>query len=306
MSNREFIALGTASQVPTRKRNHNGYFLRWDNDGFLFDPGEGTQRQMIYSGVAAKDITKIFITHFHGDHCLGLPGVLQRLSLDRVSHPIEVYFPSSGEKYFNNLKDASIYYSTATIKPFLIEKEGTLFSDGNITVSTMKLDHTVDSWGYRIEEKDTISLDKDKITELGITGPSIGELKSKGTLTINDQTIYVKDVSSIKKGQSLSFIMDTRICDSAHKLADNTDILIAESTFLEVDQEEATNHGHMTTIDAANLANKTNTKLLVLTHFSQRYGEDADFVGEARKIFDNVIAMKDGDRIDVRKQSYIE
>jgi len=302
MSNREFVALGTASQVPTRKRNHNGYFLRWDNEGFLFDPGEGTQRQMIYAGVAAKDITKIFITHFHGDHCLGLPGVLQRLSLDRVSHPIEVYFPASGLQYFNNLKDASIYYSTANIKPFLIEKEGTIYSGDNLTVSTMKLDHTVDSWGYRIEEKESVSIDKNKIKALNIPGPMIGELKSNGQLLLDNKTIYLEDVSSIKKGQSLSFIMDTRICDAAFKLADNSDILVAESTFLEEHQNEATSHGHMTTIDAANLANKTNAKLLVLTHFSQRYGEDADFVGEAGKIFKNVIAMKDGDKIDIRKQ----
>ncbi|MEP6923654.1 MAG: MBL fold metallo-hydrolase, partial [Pyrinomonadaceae bacterium] len=85
MSIRKFVALGTASQVPTRERNHNGYFLRWDEHGFLFDPGEGTQRQMTLAGVSASEITKIFITHFHGDHCLGLPGVMQRLSLDRVS-----------------------------------------------------------------------------------------------------------------------------------------------------------------------------------------------------------------------------
>jgi len=302
MSNREFIALGTASQVPTRKRNHNGYFLRWDNEGFLFDPGEGTQRQMIFSGVSAKDITKIFITHFHGDHCLGLPGVLQRLSLDRVSHPIEVYFPKSGEQYFYNLKDASIYYETAAIKPILIENEGILYSDNSITVSTMKLDHTVDSWGYRIQERNSYSINQDEMSKLGITGPAIGELKSKGKITLNDKTIFLKDVSTIKQGQSLSFIMDTRLCDSAYELAKNTDILVAESTFLVEHQEEATSHGHMTASDAANLALKTNANLLVLTHFSQRYGENADFIGEARKIFDNAIAMKDGDRIDVRKK----
>ena len=99
MSSRRFIALGTASQVPTRERNHNGYFLRWDAEGFLFDPGEGTQRQMIFADVTASQITKIFITHFHGDHCLGLAGVLQRLSLDRVPQTVQIFYPASGEKY---------------------------------------------------------------------------------------------------------------------------------------------------------------------------------------------------------------
>src|SRR5687768_3103478 len=97
MTSRRFIALGTASQVPTRERNHNGYFLRWDAEGFLFDPGEGTQRQMTFADVSASSITKILITHFHGDHCLGLPGVLQRLSLDRIQHKVQLFYPSYGK-----------------------------------------------------------------------------------------------------------------------------------------------------------------------------------------------------------------
>jgi ribonuclease Z len=86
VSDRELVVLGTASQAPTRSRNHNGYLLRWDGEGLLFDPGEGTQRQMIFAGVTASQITRICITHFHRDHCLGLPGVLQRMSLDRVPY----------------------------------------------------------------------------------------------------------------------------------------------------------------------------------------------------------------------------
>ena len=94
MSVRELVVLGTSSQVPTRLRNHNGYFLRWDAEGILFDPGEGTQRQMAHAGVAATDLTRMCITHFHGDHCLGVPGVVQRLSLDRVAHRTAVFaFP---------------------------------------------------------------------------------------------------------------------------------------------------------------------------------------------------------------------
>jgi ribonuclease Z len=100
MSDRKLIILGTASQVPGRTRNQNGYLLRFDDEGFLFDPGEGTQRQMIVSGVSASEITKIFISHFHGDHCLGLAGIIQRISLDKVPHEVEVYYPASGCKFF--------------------------------------------------------------------------------------------------------------------------------------------------------------------------------------------------------------
>ena len=94
VSNRELVILGTASQAPTRSRNHNGYFLRWDDEGLLFDPGEGTQRQMLFAGVTASQVTRICVTHLHGDHCLGLPGVLARMSLDRVPHPVEVCYPA--------------------------------------------------------------------------------------------------------------------------------------------------------------------------------------------------------------------
>jgi ribonuclease Z len=107
VSNRELVILGTASQAPTRSRNHNGYFLRWDDEGLLFDPGEGTQRQMLFAGVTASQITRICITHLHGDHCLGLPGVLARMSLDRVPHPVEVCYPAGSREVFGRLRHAN-------------------------------------------------------------------------------------------------------------------------------------------------------------------------------------------------------
>ena len=106
MSNRELVVLGTASQAPTRARNHNGYFLRWDDEGLLFDPGEGTQRQMLFAGVTASQVTRICITHFHGDHCLGLPGVLQRMSLDQVGHPVEICYPEVDQPVLERLRHA--------------------------------------------------------------------------------------------------------------------------------------------------------------------------------------------------------
>src|SRR5438046_8562906 len=115
MAAREVILLGTSSQVPTRARNHNALFLRWDEYGILFDPGEGTQRQMIRAGLTATQITHIAITHFHGDHCLGLAGIIQRLSLDRVTHPVEVIYPQSGQVFFERLRHASSFYEVATL-----------------------------------------------------------------------------------------------------------------------------------------------------------------------------------------------
>ncbi len=301
MSERKFYALGTASQVPTRRRNHNGYFLKWDNQGFLFDPGEGTQRQMIFSGVSAREITKIFITHFHGDHCLGLPGILQRISLDRVEHPVEVYFPASGRKYFDNLRNASIYYNTATIKPMPISEDGEIYADDEITIHSRRLEHTVDSRGYRFAERDGVTMDKEKIQALGIMGPAVGRLKKEGSVEWEGKTISLEDVSTIKKGKALAFIMDTRLCDSAVELSRGVDVLVAESTYMNEHQHEATDHGHMTAADAATLAKRADAGFLVLTHFSQRYGDFADFAAEAKPIFSEVAAVRDGDSLDIRK-----
>ncbi len=125
---RELVVLGTASQAPTRQRNHNGYLLRWDGEGLLFDPGEGTQRQMLHAGVAASDITRICLTHFHGDHCLGLPGIVQRLSLDRVEHPVTAYYPASGAEYFARLHHASSFYERAVLREEPVRAAGAIAS----------------------------------------------------------------------------------------------------------------------------------------------------------------------------------
>jgi ribonuclease Z len=117
MSQRELVVLGTASQVPTRHRNHNGYLLQWDGEGLLFDPGEGTQRQLLHAGVSAHAITRICVTHFHGDHCLGLPGVIQRINLDRPPHAVSAYYPSSGQHWFERLRHASAFHETVELRP---------------------------------------------------------------------------------------------------------------------------------------------------------------------------------------------
>src|SRR3954452_1154237 len=124
MSARELVVLGTASQVPTRHRNQNGYLLRWDGDGFLFDPGEGTQRQLLLAGVASSGITRLCLTHFHGDHCLGVPGVVQRLSLDRAAHPVHAHFPDSGRPYFERLRHASVFHDVVDLREEPVDWDG--------------------------------------------------------------------------------------------------------------------------------------------------------------------------------------
>ena len=303
MSHRRFYALGTASQVPTRHRNHNGYFLKWDDEGILFDPGEGTQRQMILANVSATEITKICLTHFHGDHCLGLAGILQRISLDKVSHQVEIYYPEYGRKYVENLRNSSVYYNVANIleKPF--EREGVIFESKNLTIETQKLDHTVESWGYRFQEKDDVTMLPEKLKEFGIFGKDIAKLKVEKKIEINGKTILLEDVSLFKKGQSAAFLMDTRVCQTAYELAKDVDILICESTYLSNEIVDATKNGHLTSKQAAEIAKIAKVEKLVLTHFSQRYNSTKEFVREAREVHENTVAVSDGDQIEILRRS---
>jgi ribonuclease Z len=303
MSYRRFTALGTASQVPTRERNHNGYFLRWDEHGFLFDPGEATQRQMLFAGIAASEITKIFITHFHGDHCLGLPGVLQRLSLDRIAHGVEVYFPASGRKYFENLKNASIYHEAVEIKACPFEQNGVIFEDENLIIETRKLNHTAEAWGFRLQEKDSVTMLPEKLNELGIAGRDVGKLKSQGKIEIGGKIIRREAVSVFKRGQIFAFVMDTGVCPAIIELAREADCFVCESTYLSNETAEAAAYKHLTARQAAEFARDARAKQLVLTHFSQRYASIAEFEKEACAIFPNSIAVADNQQIEIKRKT---
>jgi ribonuclease Z len=302
MSSRVFIALGTSSQVPTRDRNHNGYFLRWDGQGMLFDPGEGTQRQMIFANVSASDITHILITHFHGDHCLGLPGIVQRLSLDRVAHTVQLFYPASGQRYIENLIHASIFYNVTSIQHHPISQAGVVYDDPGFSIQASLLDHTVESWGYRIQEKDSVTLLPEKLKTLGVSGQNIGRLSKQGSLSLGDKTITLDAVSVKKQGQSVAFVMDTRLCETALQLAHEVDLLVCESTYLASETADAIANGHLTATQAAEIARKAQAVRLALTHFSQRYKVVEDFALEAQSIHPNVVALNDGDRIEMPKR----
>ncbi|WP_030376355.1 ribonuclease Z [Streptomyces rimosus] len=278
MSVREFVVLGTASQVPTRHRNHNGYLLRWDGEGILFDPGEGTQRQMLRAGVAAHDINRICVTHFHGDHSLGLAGVIQRINLDRVPHPVTAHFPASGRRFFDRLRYATAYRETVRLAEEPVAADGVLAATPSYTLEARKLSHPVEAYGYRLVEPDGRRMLPEKLAAHGIAGPDVGRLQREGALN----GVTLDEVSEVRRGQRFAFIMDTRLCDGVHALAEGCDLLVIESTFLDEDVRLATEHGHLTAGQAARVAADAGVRHLVLTHFSQRYSDPSEFERQAR------------------------
>lgn len=309
MSTRELLVLGSASQVPTRHRNHNGYLLLWDGEGILFDPGEGTQRQMTIFGARASQITRICVSHFHGDHCLGLAGIVQRISLDRVPHTVPIHYPASGQVYFDRLRHASVFDDQAHIEERPLLTPG-VQHDGEPAIMAAPLEHTIESWGFRIQTAPTVHLLPERLAALGVKGPIVKELLKAGGVQIGGSAdeggrwVKLEEVSEQRAGRAVAVIMDTRRCEAAVQLARDADVLVIESTYLQSERKEAWERGHLTARDAAEIGVAAGAKRLVLTHFSQRYPSTAPFLEEASAIHPDVITAEDGARIPCRVPSH--
>ncbi|TDK24049.1 ribonuclease Z [Arthrobacter crusticola] len=285
----ELVILGTASQVPTRARNHNGYFLRWEREGILFDPGEGTQRQMIRAGVSASRITRICLTHVHGDHCFGLPGVLSRMVLDGVAHPVHLHYPASGEDVVRAL--------VALATPGLDLRLHPHGAQGSIAegLEVRPLLHRIEAYGYRLTQPDGRTFLPDRLAAAGIAGPDVGDLQRRGIL----RGVQLEEVSVHRPGRRFAFVMDTAPCGGAEELAEGVDLLVSESTFSDDDAALALQYRHLTAGQAGALASKAGAGTLVLTHFSSRYEDTGVLAAQAQDTAGSaaVIAANDLDRI---------
>jgi len=298
MSAREMIVLGTASQLPTRDRAHNSYALRWDDQLVLFDPGEGTQRQCTLAGVAIARATAVCITHFHGDHCLGLPGVIQRRAFDnrtteREIVDLPVFFPGDGIDFFTHMRTASLFHDVSAVVANPIDSAGIVGLLGELTLRAVELDHRCTTYGYRLDEPDRVSVVPERLREHGIAGPDVGILLDQGWIDGPRGRVLARDVTVPKKGQSIAFVMDTKMCDGALELADGVDLLVCESTYLHEHLELAHEYRHMTARQAGELAASGGARRLLLTHFSARY-PDASVMGEeAGRYHDDVVVGQD-------------
>jgi ribonuclease Z len=293
MTVRDLIILGSSSQQPTRFRNHGAYLVRWNEEGLLFDPGEGTQRQFIFANVAPTGITRIFISHFHGDHCLGLGSILMRLNLDKVTHPIHCYYPASGKKYFDRLRFGTIYHETIQVIEHPVSEPGLVEDDGRFRIEAVFLDHGVDNIGWRITEPNTRKFKKERLDALGVRGEMVALLQTKKELIVRGQKVTLDDVSYIRPGDSIAVVIDTRLCPQAIEIARHARILLCESTYLEEHRDLAHDHYHLTAKQAAQIAKTAEAKQLILTHFSARYLNLKAFEIEARPVFPNTSVAED-------------
>lgn len=304
MSARELVVLGTASQAPTRYRAHNGFALRWDDQLLLFDPGEGTQRQCTLAGVAIARLTGICVTHFHGDHCLGLPGVIQRRALDARSKPgglpmLPVWYPGDGQRYFDRLRHASIFHDVSNLEARPITEGGHVGSVGGLNLVAEELDHRTTTFGFRLSEPDQVRLDPDRLRHFGLSGPVVGRLLEEGRVETETGTVDIAQVSYRQQGQSMAFIMDTAPCSAAYELANGVDLLVCESTYRRSEADLAHRYRHMTAGQAGRLAAEAGARRLVLGHFSARYSDTDGFVTEASAEHPDVVAARDLATVEV-------
>ena len=297
MTVRDLTILGCSSQQPTRLRNHGAYLLRWNNEGFLIDPGEGTQRQFIFAEIAPTSVTRILITHFHGDHCLGLGSMLMRLNLDKVTHPIHCYYPAAGKTYFDRLRYGTQYHEQIKVIEHPIEADGVVHDDGEFVIEARFLNHGVENCAYRITEKDRVKYDKAKLKEKQVTSLEMKALLHGGVIERPGEKIFLDEVSHVRKGDSFACVIDTRYCDEAVEIARGAKLLLCESTYLEEHHDLAHRHYHLTARQAAMIAKRAGVKELVLTHFSARYTNLEPFVAEAKEVFEHVDTADDFKRI---------
>ncbi|WP_142427408.1 ribonuclease Z [Enterococcus durans] len=304
----ELQFLGTGAGVPAKHRNVTSIALKLldeRNEVWLFDCGEGTQMQILRTSIRPRKIEKIFITHLHGDHIFGLPGLLSSRSFQGGDTPLEIYGPKGIETFIKTSLAVSQTRLGYALKFIELTEDQPIFEDQQFSVYTKKLDHGIDSFGYRVVEHDHKGeLQVDKLKELAIpAGPIYGKLKKGETVTLDDgRTIDGKAfVGPDKKGRIVTILGDTRKTGNSVLLAQDSDILVHESTFNKNEEKMARNYYHSTTHQAAEIAKEAKTNKLLLTHISARYlGKAAlELENEAKEIFPNTLIMKDFETIEV-------
>ncbi|WP_163969931.1 ribonuclease Z [Oceanobacillus halotolerans] len=303
----ELVFLGTGAGVPSKERNVSAIaltLLQEENSIWLFDCGEATQQQILQTSIKPRKITKIFITHMHGDHIFGLPGLLSSRSFQGGKDLLTVYGPPGIKRYIETSLMVSETHLTYPLE--IVElKEGMLFDEGPFQVMCQKLEHVIPSYGFRIVEKDKPGeLLVDKLREKGILpGPIYQQIKENDVVTTLDgQAIYQHEfLGPAKPGRIVSILGDTRNTEKHVELVKQSDVLVHEATFEDAKKEMAKNYYHSTTTEAASLAKKARVNKLVLTHISSRYQEEdsAHLLEEARAIFPNTMIAHDFDQVTI-------
>jgi ribonuclease Z len=284
--------LGTSCAKPTKERNHSGIYLSYGGDGILFDCGEGTQRQITIAGIKPTSVNMIFISHWHGDHVLGLPGIVQTLGISEYANTLRIYGPKGTKKRFNEMMNAVVFDNRINIE--LYEGTGKIVDNEDYYIEAEELEHKTETIGFRFVEKDKRRMKTDVLKKIGVPeGPEWGKLQNGHSIIWKGKKIEPDEVTYIVKGKIISYISDSVPSANSLKLAKDADLLICESTYSSKMQEKAEANWHMTSKQAAIIAKSADVKKLVLTHFSTRYKETGELLEDAKEEFEDVVCAYD-------------
>ncbi len=290
--------LGTAGSLPTKERSLPSIALSHDGNLFLFDCGEGTQMQMMRYGINPAKLKAIFLSHIHGDHVIGIAGLVRTLALNNRRDELKIFIPKGFENAVRNL----IVFDRPIIGyPINIigMQSGRIYRGKDFAVSAFKLNHNVSTYGFIFKEDDKINFLKDKCARLGIKGTMFAELGKKGYVRVNGKRITTKGLTIPKPGKKVVYAADTRPSKSTITAARNADVLIHESSFTSEYKNLAAARKHSTVTEAAGIARNAKAKMLVVTHFSARYKSLDPIRKEAKQTFRNTIAATDGYKLHI-------
>ena len=285
--------LGTSAQIPTARRNHTGIFLNYDKENILIDCGEGIQRQLRVAKINPGKINRIFLTHLHGDHVFGLPGLLSTLSNSEYNKTLFIYGPKGVKKFIKEFLD--FFKIKLNIK--VEEVKGKFFENDEFYFFAEKLKHNVESNGYSFVVKDKLRIDKKKLEKLKIkSGKHLANILKGKSIIYGGKKYSSKDLVYEEKGKKVCVILDTLYQESLKKFAKDSDLLICESSFSSSNSKEAKEKFHMTAEQAGKIAKNSKSSKLILTHISQRYEKNLkELMDDAKKNFSEVKIAKDFD-----------
>ncbi len=294
----DVVILGSGSVIPTKKRHHSSIWIRREGDVFLWDCGEGTQRQIQKAGLSFMKIDKIFITHWHADHFAGLLGLIETFNLEGREGVLEIYGPDAS-RFVSLLSDMSWYDFGFEVKAVDVDyegdKESVLVDKEEYSIRSVPVEHSVPAVAYCLEEKDSVNINEEKAAKYDLyPGPKMGELKERGKIKHKGREIRLDDVSDITEGRKIVYSGDTLPVKTVRRLSEGADLLIHDATFA-----EETSHKHSSAKDAGKLAKEANVKKLLLTHYSRRYKDLKPLKEAAEEYHGNVEAAKDLMKIKV-------
>ena len=298
----ELTFLGTGSAIPTRRRNHLAMLLKYKAENILIDCGEGTQRQFRKAGLNPCKIMRILITHWHGDHVFGLPGILNTLRLNGYNRKLEIYGPKGTKEWVRKYLDLVGKRGEDLDLKVSEIKSGIIFDEGEYFVEAKEMDHDCPAVGYSFVVREKSRLDTGKLKKLKIpNSPLIAELAKGKVIEIDGKKVDGKKLLYKEVRRKVSFVMDTRYNENAVKLARGADLLVCEATFSKKESGELLeNRAHLSSVEAAGIAKKAKVEGLALVHLSQRYeGIPKIILEEAREVFENVIIPEDLDRVEL-------